>query len=203
MKPAMLEIFGTVGALDTHKFGGKTDFYTLLELLKDAGWHEQTVRDILPQYAQVFGAHLEALINDFTVFAYPYAQEIVAAMRARDDLALGIVTGNVDTTAPIKLRAAGFDPAWFPIGAYGGEAIDRNDLPALAIARAMAHYQQSFTPEQVLIIGDTPADIACARAVGAQVAAVATGFASKDELAAHQPDYLLDDLTAFWDVIPL
>jgi phosphoglycolate phosphatase len=108
---------------------------------------------------------------------------------------LGIVTGNVSLTAPVKLRAAGFDPAWFPIGAYGSEALERNDLPALALERACRFCGHHLTPTDVTIIGDTEADIACARAIGARAVAVTTGFTSREALAAAQPDHLLDDLS--------
>lgn len=201
MKSAMLAVFGVTGELDMHKFGGKTDWFTLVELLGAHGYSAEDVRETLPVYEQIFGQHLEAIISSYAVKAYPGAHEVVASMRAREDMALGIVTGNVATTAPIKLRAAGFDPAWFPVGAFGSEALHRDDLPSLAIERAQQHYDRFFPAERVLVIGDTPMDIACARAAGARVAAVATGFSPREELAAAKPDYLLDDLTTFWDVV--
>src|SRR5690606_40566360 len=74
----------------------------------------------------------------FTVEALPGALDTVTALRRREDMVIGIVTGNVAATAPLKLQAAGFDPLWFPVGAYGSEALDRNDLPALALERATA-----------------------------------------------------------------
>jgi phosphoglycolate phosphatase-like HAD superfamily hydrolase len=119
----------------------------------------------------------------------------------RRGLLLGVLTGNVSATAPIKLRAGGFDPAWFPIGAYGSEAADRNLLPFLALERARQHLQRSITPEQVVIVGDTPADVACARALGAVAVAVLTGFSSREEITSAAPDYVLDDLTQFVEVV--
>ena len=116
---------------------------------------------------------------------------------------MGILTGNVSTTAPIKLRAAGYDPDWFPVGAYGSERMERDDLPALAVERAEKIIGRRIAPEQVVIIGDTPADVSCARALGAVAVAVLTGFSSRDELAATQPDYLLDDLSQFFGAVIL
>jgi phosphoglycolate phosphatase-like HAD superfamily hydrolase len=101
----------------------------------------------------------------------------------------------------VKLRAAGYDPAWFPVGAYGHEAMERNHLPPLALARAVEHYRQPIQPEQVMIIGDTPADVACARALGAKAVAVGTGFCERADLVACNPDYLIDDLSTFLDIL--
>lgn len=195
---AMLEIFGTVGALDTHQFGGKTDWQTLVELLTAHGYNADRIGSLMPRYMHAIARHLDRMIDDFPVAACPGAPELVADLRERGT-PLGIVTGNVESTAPIKLRAAGYDPAWFPIGAYGSDALDRNDLPRLALRRAITHYRAEMAPERVIVVGDTPMDIACARALGAVAVAVTTGSASREALAAAQPDYLLDDLTTFTD----
>src|SRR5262249_51871990 len=97
----------------------------------------------------------------------------------------------------IKLRAAGFDPAWFPVGAYGHEARERDLLPAMAMARASDHYGYPFTPGDVIVVGDTLADIDCARALGAMAVVVGTGFEANEDLIAAKPDYFLNDLTEF------
>jgi phosphoglycolate phosphatase-like HAD superfamily hydrolase len=127
---------------------------------------------------------------------------LVGTLRDRE-LPLGIVTGNVASTAPVKLRAAGYDPDWFPVGAFGSEALDRNELPTLALERAIRHFEIDVAPEQVVVVGDTPMDIACARALGAVAVAVCTGFSKRADLEGAQPDYLLDDLTAFTSALSL
>ncbi|MDZ4763307.1 MAG: haloacid dehalogenase-like hydrolase [Chloroflexota bacterium] len=193
-KYAMQDIFGTHGSIDTHTFGGKTDWTTLIELLTPHGFNADAIGDHLPRYIESMGQHLARVIVGYPVIPCPGALETVAALRERDDLAFGIVTGNVRTSAPVKLRAAGFDPAWFPVGAYGDEAISRDDLPALALQRARTTFAHDFALDQVFVIGDTPADIQCARACGAVAVAVRTGFGTQDDLSACQPDYLFDDL---------
>jgi phosphoglycolate phosphatase-like HAD superfamily hydrolase len=196
-KHAMTEVFGTCGALAAHQFGGKTDWLTLTELLPEFGMTHEEIERRLPAYNAAMGRHLNAIIDSYAVEACPGSLELVEALRQRDDVGLGIVTGNVSSTAPIKLRAAGFDPAWFPVGAFGHEARERDDLPVLAVARAVERYRYPFMPNDVLVIGDTPADISCARALGAVAVAVQTGFAELDELVAAKPDHLLRDLTEF------
>ncbi len=199
---AMLEVFGTVGALAAHKFGGKTDWQTLVDLLIAEGISHEEIERRMPVYSEAMARHMGSVIPNYEVFAMPGALDLVKALHARPDVALGLVTGNVPGSAEVKLRAAGFDPAMFPVGAFGNEAIDRNLLPALAIARAVEHYRVPFLPQDVIVIGDTPADVACARTVGAVAVAVETGFCEPGELEAAQPDYLLRDLTEF-DRVPV
>lgn len=200
-RAAMIEVFGTCGALDTHAFGGKTDWQTLVELLADAGVSPEHIEQQMSAYEAAIARHLTNIIGDYPAEPCTGALDVVHALRERDDKLLGIVTGNASTTAPIKLRAAGFDPAWFPVGAYGSESMHRDNLPALALDRAVRHLGQDISPEQVVVIGDTPADVSCARAVGARAVAVLTGFSKREELAATKPDHLLDDLTGLLAIL--
>lgn len=199
---AMLEVFGTSGDINGHHFGGKTDWQTLCELLAAHGYNEARIGQQMPAYEQAAARHMAQIIGDFPVQPCPGALEAVAELRRRG-LPLGLLTGNVSSIAPVKLRAAGFDPAWFVVGAYGSEAADRNQLAFLALERARHWLQRPIAPEQVVIVGDTPADVACARALGAQAVAVLTGFSSREVLSAAAPDALLDDLTEFFKVVPL
>ncbi|MBI5666854.1 MAG: HAD family hydrolase [Chloroflexi bacterium] len=197
---AMREVFGTEAAIDNHSFGGKTDWFTLHELLAEQGYTEDRIGQLMPIYEQTVARHLAEIIGSFPVQPCPGALELVADLRQRGPL-LGVLTGNVSTTAPIKLRAAGFDPAWFAVGAYGSEAADRNLLPFLALERARQLLRQPVVPEQVVIVGDTPADVACARALGGVAVAVLTGFSTREAITEAAPDYVLDDLTQFVGVV--
>ncbi|MBC8100507.1 MAG: haloacid dehalogenase-like hydrolase, partial [Armatimonadetes bacterium] len=200
-REAMLEVFGTESTVATHTFGGKTDWQTLTELLTAHGVDAETVGQQMPVYEAAVARHLTRIIATRTATALPGALDAVAALRQREDVLLGVVTGNVSTTAPIKLRAAGYDPAWFPIGAYGSEAFKRDDLPPIAVRRAVTHKGRQYAPHEVVIIGDTVADIQCARASGARVISVVTGFEPRDVLVAAQPDALIDDLTHLFSVL--
>lgn len=200
-RAAMLEVFGSCGSLDSHIFGGKTDWQTLVELLAEAGVTSDHIEQQMSVYEVALARHLTRIINDYPALPCPGALDVVHTLRQHDDVLIGIVTGNASTTAPIKLRAAGFDPDWFPVGAYGSEAMNRDHLPAIALERALRHTGQTIMPEDVIVIGDTPADIACARALGAVAVAVQTGSSSRDELLAAKPDHLLEDLTTFLDLL--
>lgn len=199
---AMIEIFGTASTLETHIFGGKTDWQTLAELLADHGFTAQDIGHAMPRYEEAIARHLRACIDPAQSAACPGALEAVTTLRADTHHTLqGIVTGNCASTAPIKLESAGFDPVWFPVGAFGSEAIARDDLPALALERANAYSGWGLRPSEVTIIGDTVADIDCARALGARAIAVATGHSTRDALEAARPDHLLDDLTMVLDIL--
>lgn len=200
---AMIEVFGVDGEVRTHNFGGKTDWRILHEVLADTDFTSEDIGERMARYEVLFAEKLAAVIGNFDVEALPSALDIVTGLRERDDIMQGIVTGNSSATAPIKLRAAGFDPDWFTVGAYGSEAEDRNDLPKLALQRAIDVAGHDIAPEDVIIIGDTIADVECARALGAVAVIVYTGFAERDALIAAQPDYALDDLTTFLATVPL
>ncbi len=105
---------------------------------------------------------------------------------------LGLLTGNMTEMARIKLDHFGiFDR--FAFGAFGEQAPDRNALARDAVARIGR--EQGLAPDRCIVVGDTEHDIACARAAGARVVAVATGGTRREALAEHGPDLLLDDLT--------
>ena len=198
---AMLEYYGEVGNIDNHFFGGKTDWYTLVELLEPFGKTSENIGEELPIFEELMAKHMNDLRDQYTADAIPHAMELVNTLRERDDTMIGLVTGNMSKTAPIKLEMAGYDPAWFTVGAYGNESPDRNDLPQLAIDRAQDITGHTYSGDQVIVIGDTAADIHAARAVSATSVAVCTGFVHRDKLICQAPDFLLADLSTFVDLI--
>jgi phosphoglycolate phosphatase len=197
---AMQAIFGTDGDVQTFPFGGKTDTQILNETLAPHGITPETIRATMPEYQTKFAHYMRELASQFEVQVLAGAMTLLEQMRAREDIVLGLVTGNATETAPIKLQAGGIDPTWFSVGAYGDESANRDDLPKLALQRANANRQEKIAPHDVWVIGDTVADIQCARAVGGRVVAVKTGFEDPAKLAQAKPDYLLDDLTQWSQV---
>ena len=102
--------------------------------------------------------------------------------------------GTVAPGADLKLRSAGLDPARFCVGAYGSDSARRADLPAVAAARATALTGASFAGSDVIIVGDTPDDVACGRPIGARSLAVATGSYGVAELRATGAAYVFETL---------
>lgn len=119
--------------------------------------------------------------------------EVLAALAARPDVTLGLLTGNTAGGAAAKLRHFKLD-GYFAFGAFGGEHADRNQLGPIALELAAVHAGRPFTPAQVLVIGDTPRDIACAHAFGARCLAVATGRFSAAELTEFGADCVVETL---------
>jgi phosphoglycolate phosphatase len=105
------------------------------------------------------------------------------------------LTGNLAEGAKLKLRSAGLDPERFRVGAYGSDAAHRPDLPPIAARRAEPFFGRVPSGNEVVIIGDTPADIACGECIGARAVAVATGGYSVPDLAACGPHVVFEDLS--------
>lgn len=200
---AMEEVFGQSANVMQHPFGGKTDWQILNELLVPLGYVPVEIGKKMPHFERVFGMHLRRIIDQFDVEPLPNALALVQAMHERKDVMVGLVTGNTTTTATIKLEAAGFDPEHFVVGAYGSESDDRNILPRIALDRATQLAGIPIAPKDAIVIGDTPADVACARAVGTVAVTVFTGYADAQAVRAAKPDILLDDLTQFLDQVSL
>jgi phosphoglycolate phosphatase-like HAD superfamily hydrolase len=195
MESSLRLVFGRAGRradLDSHSFGGKTDAQSLQELLGPLSIATAEIHARLPEFTATLAREMARIIPEREVYALPGVLERLAQWRARDDVLLGILTGNTHASAPVKLRAARIDPAWFPIGAYGDEDAERGRLAQLALERAGEWRGQEFAHERVFVIGDTPADVACARAIGARAIALTSGYCPREELMAAAPDLLVD-----------
>ncbi|MDX1664232.1 MAG: haloacid dehalogenase-like hydrolase [Candidatus Promineifilaceae bacterium] len=189
------ELFETAGPIDDYSMAGKTDPMIISDLLQAAGIARREVENRMDEIYERMAAHGPTLFAERGIRPCSGVPELLAALRARDDVVLGLVTGNIHTTAPLKLAAAGIDPDQFLVGAFGSDASDRNLLPALAMERAGTLHEWLFEGQHTVVIGDTPADILCARAAGATAVAVASGGYSAKTLAQYSPDHLLQDLT--------
>lgn len=112
--------------------------------------------------------------------------------------AVGLLTGNTALGSAAKMRHFGLH-GYFAMGAYGCDHADRNRLGPIALERAKARFGREFHPERTVIIGDTPKDIACARAIGARCLAVATGRFTCAELTLHGADHVVPTLESAAD----
>ncbi len=124
----------------------------------------------------------------------PGIPDLLKALASRSDIILGLLTGNFAMGAQLKLES--FD-IWhyFRVGAYGSDAGDRNALVPIAQERTRTLLGYDIAPQRIFVIGDTPRDIACAKAHEARSVAVATGDYELEALQQHQPDYCLPDLS--------
>ncbi len=137
----------------------------------------------------------ERLADNPTVMVLPGVVELIEALSQETDMCLGLLTGNYPETGRMKIEAAGLDLDSFAVSVWGVDGAHRRELPVVAMAQYAAHTGRTIEPHDVVIIGDTVHDIDCARANGCRCLAVATGVGTADELAAHEPDLLVDDLS--------
>ncbi|MGH7391801.1 MAG: HAD family hydrolase [Candidatus Rokuibacteriota bacterium] len=190
---ALEEVFGTAGPIDRYDFRGRTDPRIVLDLMRAAGLDDAGVAARLPACLDAYVRELAALIADGRrVDVMPGVADVVRQLAARDDAVVGLLTGNIERGARVKLAPTGLWPL-FRLGAYGSDDADRRRLPAIACTRARVRTGRDFPFDRVTIIGDTPLDVDCARACGARAVVVATGHYRADELAACGPDLLFSD----------
>jgi phosphoglycolate phosphatase len=192
---ALIEVFGTVGPAEAGlDFRGRTDLSILYELMTAAGFGADVIAARTEACFAAYVRELAVVIGDGQrVQILPGVPALVRTLAARDDVVVGLLTGNVQDGARIKLASTGLWPL-FRVGAYGSDHADRRLLPAIACERAHALVGHAFPFDRVIIIGDTPLDVDCARACGARAVAVATGFYPYDELEGCGPDLLFKDL---------
>jgi phosphoglycolate phosphatase len=189
---ALEAVFGTSGGLAAYDLRGKTDRRIVLDVLAAAGLNPAVVDDRLDSCFQAYVRALAEEIGDGgRVSTLPGIASLVRHLEAHSDVVLGLVTGNIEEGARIKLTPTGLWPC-FRTGAFGSDHADRRRLPSLAARRAHALTGYAFAPTDVLVIGDTPWDIDCARAFGARAVAVATGHYPRADLEACDPDLLFD-----------
>jgi phosphoglycolate phosphatase-like HAD superfamily hydrolase len=152
-------------------------------------------------FREAYTRELRRLIHDngHTIEALPGIPALIDTLRKRanerDDVMLGLLTGNYAETATLKIEAAGLRRDWFTLGCFGDEAESRPGLAALALRRYEQATRMVPDPPRVIVIGDTPHDVACAKAHGCTAFAVATGRVSADELRDAGADYVVNDLT--------
>jgi len=201
LSAALQSTFGIDDPLDDIDYGGRTDRWILRQILsKFAVPHDEATAERL--FANYF-RFLPAALSPTTTYALPGVQALIREAHARSQLTQGLLTGNMPQSAEIKMRYNGLWD-YFAFGAFGDLHERRNDLGPLALQRATQRSGIPFQPSQTWIIGDTPHDIECGRALGAKTLAVATGSHDIDSLRCHSPTAALGtlaDTAAFWRII--
>jgi phosphoglycolate phosphatase len=199
---ALVEVYGATGP-DDHRFDGKTDPQIVRELMKLEGHGDEHIdagmQRLFDRYVDYL--HEELRTGAEGVRVMPGVCELLDALDERSDVVLGLLTGNLVAGARAKLDAAGIDPDRFAVGAYGSDHETRSELPAVAQRRARETLGLDIVGRDVVVIGDTPADLSCGRGIGARAIGVATGHYSVEELASHQPAAVFPDLSCTSDVV--
>jgi phosphoglycolate phosphatase-like HAD superfamily hydrolase len=204
MNRACEEIIGHTEALNGIAVAGRTDWVILHDALRAIGHEmdEELFGRLRDRYVTLLRD--EILLRGEGVKAImPGVQELLDELRRRTDVFLALLTGNFEQGARIKLEHFNL---WhyFRCGAFGDDAPDRNALVPFALERARSCGMEPLAAEAVFVVGDTPHDVACARAVGAVPIGVATGSFSVADLRASGADIVFADLSdtaAFLNVI--
>ena len=197
---ALAEVYGTPGDCFRHDFAGKTDPQIVSELMTAAGVPEEEVRRLLPEIRRIFLEKLERTLDREGMRLLPGVVELLERQAERPDLALALLTGNWEPGARTKLSRFDLN-RFFAFGAFGCDGFDRSELPPVALERAEARVGRRFAPAEVLIIGDSLNDVACARAHGIPCLAVATGWTPPEALRAAGADWVAPDLPAALEMI--
>lgn len=176
---------------------GKTDTSIAMEILAFAGLDEAAVTEQLPLVLTRLEAELAeagGLVRD-QGHTKPGVPSLLARLHAEPRVLQSLLTGNIAANAVVKLAAFGLDQLVdLEVGAYGSDHHDRQELVPVALDRAARLRGYRFTPDQVWVVGDTPRDLACARAGGARCLLVATGQFSEADLRAEGADHVVADL---------
>jgi phosphoglycolate phosphatase len=197
LKSAGADLFAIEEDLRTINVSGSTDTAIVQDILRHHSLDVSTAN--VNRYLGGYLVWLKQHLASQSGAVLPGVISLLDVL-AKDSQAIGLLTGNVRRGAQIKLTAHGI---WdrFSFGAFGDDNSDRNQLGPIAKRRAEAALNTEFAAHDIVVIGDTPKDIACARAFGAVAVAVATGRYSLANLSEHQPNHLVGDLADTKDLL--
>ena len=192
LKDALTERHGIKDDLKDIEIAGMTDSGIVISILKKhkIPTSNENITAFLDSYVHFLSGELPRRKGKLL----PGVLELLEKLKSRKHIVLGLLTGNLSRGAQLKLSQYG---VWhfFEFGAFADDHHDRNELGEFARARAKEKHGREFSADEIDIIGDTPRDIACGKAIGARTIAVSTGTWSRGELAKHDPDFLIDDFS--------
>jgi phosphoglycolate phosphatase len=196
---ACKKIHGIEDVMDRIMPDGKTDTAILREIFRaiEKDFSPDQVNGLFKEYLIFLK---EEVANSTEYRVMPGIPELIRALYERDNIIIGIATGNIEEAALIKLERSGLSH-YFKFGGFGSDFENREELIRIAIERGekFLNYEREF--ESVFVIGDTPLDVFHARAAGAKTVAVATGSYSVSDLERCNPDYLFENFSDFESVL--
>ena len=182
--------------IDGVKFHGRTDPAIIRDIFQKSfgrTYSPEESENICTEYLVFLK---EEVKNSPGYTVMPGVRELLSHLSTRDDILLGLATGNIEEAAWIKLERSGIG-VFFKFGGFGSDSEEREELIRAAISRGSKLLGNRVDDKKVFVIGDTPLDIVHGRAVGALTVAVATGYYSIKELEKYEPDYLFENFLDF------
>jgi phosphoglycolate phosphatase len=198
---AFEEIFAVKDAFRSISMAGKTDMQILKEGV--ALHHIDCSNGYMPEFFRSYTRHLRENIGSNSGHIKPGIREALSELQTQIGYVLGLLTGNIEDGARIKLDCFGLN-SFFNVGAFGSDDEDRDKLLPVAVDKLFKQYSMQVSFRDCVVIGDTPRDVSCARPYGAFSIAVATGPYSAGALIEAGADVVFNDLAdtaAFMSVI--
>jgi len=192
LEAALLEEFDLAELLGEVPYSGRTDRAIIRDLLR-----LHALEECPAVFERLVAGYLQRLpecLRNHDGRVLPGISALLESLSRREGVAVGLLTGNLRVGAQLKLGHFGLDK-YFAFGGFGDHHWERNDVAREALATVRAHLNGQVAVDRIWVIGDTPLDVQCARAIGAKVAAIATGWHSWEELQAAGPDLLMPDLS--------
>lgn len=195
MRAAMTALFGTTGD-PAYRYDGKTDKQIVRDLMRGHGHDDEYINDRMDALLELYleGLAREVKSGERIPRTLPGIPELLDELEAKEQITLGLLTGNIEPGAKVKLAAAGVDVSRFRVNAFGSDHEHRPELPGVAQRRAADFLGRELEGDAIYVIGDTPADIRCGEAIGARAIGVATGHYSVDDLTEHEPFAVFENL---------
>jgi phosphoglycolate phosphatase len=192
LEAALADEFGVAHLIEKLQLSGRTDRAIIRDLFRMHVIEEtpENLRRLTAAYLRRLPECLERCAGR----VLPGVAELLRRLRGRGDVLVGLLTGNVRDGARVKLGHYGLHEH-FAVGGFGDHHFDRDDVAREALAEVRRMLNGAADPGRVWVVGDTPPDVRCARAIGARAAAVCTGWHGREELTASEPDLLLTDLS--------
>jgi phosphoglycolate phosphatase-like HAD superfamily hydrolase len=185
---ALRETYGFDGDLTRYDFSGRTDPQITSMVLHDAGFDDRQIAARVPQLWETYLRELAVHATAERVRALPGIPKLLDRLAAADHITLGLLTGNIERGARLKLAPAGLN-AYFPFGAFGSDSAHREELPPIAVERASKVDGHRFRGREVVILGDSIYDVRCGVPHGATTIAIASGKTPAERLRAENPHY--------------
>ena len=197
MIPLLEGVFGASGRLHELQVSGMTDLQLIAEALRDEGFTHEQIRGRVEHIRERYIIEMRRTTASEEMFhVLPGVRETLHSVSEHPRYVNALLTGNFESAARFKLELVGLNHFFELPGAFGDDSHDRRDLPEIAAARINKHLDRQLRPDEFIVIGDTPNDIACAKHFGARSVAVATGRShSADHLRGFSPDAALEDLS--------
>jgi phosphoglycolate phosphatase-like HAD superfamily hydrolase len=191
MEDALRNEFGVRDIVDSVPYSGRTDPSISRDLLIVHGLEPSSAN--VARLREAYLGFLPECLRRHAGIVLPGIKALLDHLRGASSVAVGLLTGNIREGARRKLSHY---ELWhyFPFGSFADGIDDRDDIARAALGEIARHLGREVSPERIWVIGDTPLDVQCARAIGARAVAVATGWHSIDELRASRADWVLHDL---------